>query len=70
MTGDMETQARALKLEAGCIYAIELSQPLAANQMVELRDALQENAKHLGLSFVLLGPNLKIARDDRKVVPA
>lgn len=70
MSGDMEKQVQALKLEAGCLYAIEMANALGVNQMVELRDALQENAKQLGVSFILLGPNLKIARADATVVTA
>ena len=60
---------KALKLEPGGVYAIEIQKHMPHDQRVALQESMKPIADEIGCKFVMLGPNLKIARDDRKVVP-
>src|SRR6185503_13164723 len=58
----------ALKLERGCTYAIEVQDYMSHENMVSLKDQLKYAADDLGITLIVLVKNLRIARDDRKVV--
>lgn len=64
----MEDLLKALKLEPGGVYAIEM-QKYSHEAMNILREQLEAESNRTGITFIVLGPNLKIARDDSKVVP-
>jgi len=63
-------ELKALKLERGCVYAIEVQNSMPHEQFMEMQENVRKCGDALGLTFILLGPNLKVARARIAELPA
>ena len=61
----MIEELKALKLERGGVYVLELQRGISQENITKLSESLRKAVEEedLGVKFVVLGPNLKIARD-------
>jgi hypothetical protein len=61
----MIEELKALKLERGGVYVLELQRGISQEKMAELSESLRKAVEEqdLDVKFVILGPNMKIARD-------
>jgi hypothetical protein len=60
----MIEELKALKLECGSLYAIEMQESIGEVGVAALREQLKQASEEFGVRFVLLSKNLKLVRDD------
>jgi len=67
----MIEELKALKLERGGVYVLELQHGMGQEKMTELSEKMSKAIREadLDIKFVILGPNLKIARERREAEP-
>lgn len=60
----MDLEAIALKLEPGCIYALEYDDPLSLEAADRIAKQCEQLYKKMGIRFVILPERMRLVRDD------
>ena len=66
----MIEELKALKLERGGVYVIEVQREIGAERMAELGKQLKDASEDLEIRFILLSGNLRIHRQEEVVALA